>query len=209
MSEMTRDEGYAYAIRLLSSGDPAYKPRALALQFLTHYEGKRPTDEQVARLADEWLAAIEPPPPAEPPETSKDSVRCIDCQHCPKRPGGFCKAVGRYSRGTGHWRNCEKYAPLPIMPAPPTLPPPKRPTIAQARKRLMAEGLSALVVEHRTIGKQRILRFAPGTTAEQRFAVYRALGLARDSKPLPERKHSRSAPQSAPSTTTGGASGAA
>ncbi|MCF7995195.1 MAG: hypothetical protein K9L32_00390 [Chromatiaceae bacterium] len=77
-----------------------------------------------------------------------------------------------------------------------------KPTITQARKRLLAEGLAGLVDEHRAIGKQRLLRFKPEATAEQRFAVYRALGLARDTKPLPKAKRSQPAtqPKSAPST---------
>ena len=90
--------------------------------------------------------------------------------------------------------------PEPAMPEQP-IQRSKPATITQARRRLKAESLAGLVDEHRAIGKQRLLRFKPGTTAEQRFSVYAALGLARDSKPLPT-KRSQPAPQtkSAPST---------
>ena len=192
MSEMTREQGYAHCIQLLSSGDPAYKPRVLARQFIGHFDQRRPSAEEVSALAREWIAAISTRPT--PPASNPGAVRCTDCKHCPERPGGRCAETGKYGMGHAHWRRCELYAWLGEDAAPP----PAKPTFTEQQARLKAEGLAPLVEEHRALDNgHRLIRFKPGTTAEQRFSVYAALGLARDSKPL-STKRSQPATQTNP-----------
>lgn len=188
MSEMTREQGHAHCIELLSRGDPAYKPRVLARQFLTHYDGRRPSDEDVARLTAEWMAEIKraatalPVAYKNPPwwdgDTATRPVRCIDCKHCPERAGARCEATGSSQRGNAYWRRCESYQPhyLKMLRNLEDVRRRQAP-IATIRAALAEADLLRFVAELRDVPEGRVLRLRHGVPEQQRFELYRLAGL--------------------------------